>query len=667
MKRAELLLALFFVLAAFSWIVRDTTPMTVWDSYAEASNVLRVVDAGFPKTLGALSERLKTLREGGRPPLYQIATIPFVWIFGRSEDAIVSVNILFFAILLAGTYGFARAVGGRAAGLGAMIAIACFPPVIYLSHQYRMYNGAVAFVAVALFLLVCLFQRRTVGYVWASSLAVVMALLMHPVAARILFLPVVTVWVTVLLAPPNGATGRRDQSLWRRLIGRCTAPVVLKGLIPASVAVLGCLWAWYWLYGQYLMHIFVTMRTGWLQAFRGAAKMHGEVPWVTGDLRWYPLTTAYAISMPLALLVVIGSVWLVAKGRTLERFLVLWLGAAYLALGLQTRLSWTYGAFGLPLVAAVLGASATLRMPTKMRRVTVGGLVLFSLFNFAAVTWHLGFVPRQFARVYGMRPQPCGPLLCEKPAQHLYWPITDVVEALRTAESGPAISKPVKAFTLTPRIPSSCFDFISGRFWGWNELRFVGSRFPGWGRSFPFEDLLRSDWIIVREPLDGTCRGSWNPYRRALACFLMHPPGEFQRGHVLARRFGLQGGGSIALLKRTGPVTVAEVEATVKGLGLAAKYVTESSLVTAAILEREGKTAEALSRLEASEQVGGQPPWTRARILTTLGWLQMKEGNLDKARKALSEALLVAPVMRRPRVLLSRLEQIERHRPAQDN
>ena len=115
------MLALAAIVAGVSaanvwWIRRDAAP---WphprDPYVYLANTLRFVDElgaqGWSDPGGALTR----LSFEGRPPLYQLLSVPFVLVGGRSEDAALLVNVLLVVVLLACVYGIGRiAANGRA-------------------------------------------------------------------------------------------------------------------------------------------------------------------------------------------------------------------------------------------------------------------------------------------------------------------------------------------------------------------------------------------------------------------------------------------------------------------------------------------------------------------------------------------------------------------------
>ena len=119
------------------WISQDTRPQPGADPNHYLIKLFECVDS-LNEQGGAPSwESVAGMSLQGRPPLYQFLTIPFIYLFGRSEDAALSVNVIFGAILLLSTYGIARFAGNGKAGLLAAFLVATYPPIVNLSRIYR--------------------------------------------------------------------------------------------------------------------------------------------------------------------------------------------------------------------------------------------------------------------------------------------------------------------------------------------------------------------------------------------------------------------------------------------------------------------------------------------------------------------------------------------------
>ena len=136
---------------------------------------------------------------------------------------------------------------------------------------------------------------------------------------------------------------------------------------------------------------------------------------------------------------------------------------------------------------------------------------------------------------------------------------------------------------------------------------------------------------------------SSNPYARATACFLESPPPEFEEAHSVVGHYLLPDGGRLTLLRRTAPVTLAEVDAALAHLDLDSKFTTRGAVLAASLLEREGRRGEAIERLGVAAGIDGQPPATRADILSLACMLHLKDGAVEAAVGECRAAVAVAP------------------------
>ena len=89
-------------LANVQWIRADAAPMAQpADPYIYARNTLEFMHAVKLGQLADIPAALWDLSFMGRPPLYQIISIPFVALFGPSIDAMLGSNVLLNGVLLA--------------------------------------------------------------------------------------------------------------------------------------------------------------------------------------------------------------------------------------------------------------------------------------------------------------------------------------------------------------------------------------------------------------------------------------------------------------------------------------------------------------------------------------------------------------------------------------
>jgi len=105
--------------------------------------------------MSSLSDLVATIRAAGPyPPLFHLATLPFYWVFGTSEDVAALVNLAALALLLAATYGIGAYVHDRATGLLGAFLVSMYPIVLGLSRKYLIDVTLMAMVAASVYALV---------------------------------------------------------------------------------------------------------------------------------------------------------------------------------------------------------------------------------------------------------------------------------------------------------------------------------------------------------------------------------------------------------------------------------------------------------------------------------------------------------------------------------
>lgn len=632
-KRSELLILMFLVVANLGWIARDTRPWPVIDCYMQANNVLEALGRDPSVHVTGVRSFLTTLSQGGRPPLYQLCTIPFVTTLGYSEDAFQAVNLVFLALLFASVYRLCRELGGRLGGLVGGVSVVCFPPIVHILRQYRAYSGAIACIGLTLWALVVLIDRREARAAWGAAAGATAALLMHPFSAWVLFVPMASTWLWLLFVRPGSARRLDRHSPVEYLRERLGEPLLLKGLLPASLVPVVAVAGWYLTLGRANYYTLKMYNSSWLSAYRGGGRIalgHTSVP---ADVRWLAATSPQTISWPLAALTLVFVVWLLVKGNTRARFIVLWLVAAYLGLGvLAFALSWQYGAFLLPLVAAVLGPGVASLPRGTVRSVAGTMVILSSALTFSIVTWGFPQLPKGVARILGEERGNSQLGFSPDPPVKVHLPTAGLlsVVAAHQLSSG---RRGASIFAMSPGLTSEAYRYIWLRNWPGKAIRIDGHRDPTWGATFPFEPLLQSRWLIVVDPLGRRYSGrrQRNPYVRALARFFQQPPRSFSESYTEAGRAAWPGGGDLVLYRRQRQASVDEIDDVVRALDLAPRFATTASLMAARALEREGRTGEALTRLEQAAEVQEQPPLVRARLLGKAQWVRKE---LRRARQA---------------------------------
>ena len=230
-----LLVALLVLLASgldLWWVARDVAPMAhPYDPYAYLARTLRFLHApGWSGVLG--------LSLDGRPPLYQLMSLPGLAVFGPSLDAALLVNLFFKLALLGCSAAMAWLLAGARAGLLAALLAAAYPPLVHLSHVYRPHAALPACVAMSTLLLLLLLRRPTPRMAWAAGASFCFGLLIHPSFALVMALPSLAAgfYLALFRSPPRLPEAPAHVVGW--LGAKLRDPFVVRGLLVASLAVL---------------------------------------------------------------------------------------------------------------------------------------------------------------------------------------------------------------------------------------------------------------------------------------------------------------------------------------------------------------------------------------------------------------------------------------------
>jgi hypothetical protein len=542
------------------WIARDSAPMPhPYDPYAFLARALR-----FPEAPGWAGVAALSLQ--GRPPLYQLLSLPLLAVFGRSLDAALLLNVAFKLVLLGCTYGIGRLLGGVRAGLLAALLVAAYPPVVYLGHVYRPHAVLPACVAASTLLLLLLLRRPSPQLAWASGLSLAFGLLIHPTFALVLGLPSLAagVFLALFRAPPRWPPAPTRSGAW--LLAKLRHPLVTRGLLPAALIALLPALLWYLSYGATLVdaHQLVASRARPLQL---------GFPRLSSELFWYVLSAPAALSNVLTALVVLGVLQCLWRPSPPRLLLVFALGAGLLSLNLHATRAWWYGAELLPLAAAISAVGVVELRPAALARAGAALCAIVAIFLLAFV--HLGDAPwsRPVARALGSRvgKASCATLrnalFCPGPPRSDTWPFTAMMAAAAAHDASCGSARPCVVFLAGkmqyrpygdgwPTLSSALFDFHAA----------LGAPQHAFAFRVPVRDhcgmdgMLGSDYVVWFEP-DGAerigCFGAWSE-------FLAAPPPAL--GYETLARFELPGGRHARLSARTAPATPQEREAVAEAL-----------------------------------------------------------------------------------------------------
>ncbi|HHQ47522.1 MAG TPA: hypothetical protein ENK19_01385 [Acidobacteria bacterium] len=480
--------------------------------------------------------------------------------------------------------------------------------------------------------LLVLLRRRRPADAWTASAAATAALMMHPMVAYVLLVPMASTWLFLALSgrPVSGSVGGSGEPRlgWRAL----RTPLSVRGLLPAAVLPILVVWWWYRYFGRFLVHYFHTLRSSWVAAFRGTSRIVASAANVPADWRWLARTSPHHMGSILALLTLLSAVALLARGGTRGRFVTLWLAAAYAGTGVVIdSLSWQYAAFALPLAAAVLAGGVSV-CPLRIRSVLAGLIVASSLVGFSILTWGVPSFSPAVARLLGIQREHCYLALCPDAPVSAHFPLdTALATVISQRPSGEE-----SIFLATPVTLTATARYLLLRFHPKRRLRVVGTATPLFGNSLPFRSLLTSRWLLTLPP-----PSDHNPYLTAVFGMLRAPPPEVASSRRRVASFPWPGGRRLVLYERTRPPTLAEVDATLHALALPPRFVTGAALLAAGLLEREGRTDEAIDRLLAAARIEIQPPRLRAAILARAAALLLKSGRPHEAEARARQALAI--------------------------
>jgi len=633
----ELLLLAFFLVGNLAWIARDTRPWRVWDCYSSAIHVMQALGQDPSHPVHGIGAFLSTISDAGRPPLYQLCTVPFVTLFGFSEDAFLVVNLALMAVLFIAMFQMGVEAHGRLAGFVAAIATVSFAPTVHFLHQYRAYNGAFAGIAVTLWALMALINRRRIWTAWAAAVAATAAIMMHPVASYVLLVPMATTWIWMFLRPEVPTGNHQPSSITNSHRSKLRTPLFLKGLLPSAGIPLLITLLWYGLFGGYLLRYFDELHSSWLAAYRGATRVTWTFKEIPADWLWMAKTSVYHITSVLALLTISFSLVLLFKGETRERFVVGWLVAAYLAVAMIPReLSWQYGAFALPLFGVILGLGAVSFAKRRTRYAFATMVIAASALSFSMMTLGAPKLPTVVQRYLGMSGRG-GLTLYRNPPVTAYYPIDDALNVIIGSEKPGEVRRTAALFAGPPEFAKAA-HFRLLRFHPDKCFRLTGVTSPVFGHPFPFRALMKSRWLVYL-----TKPANWNIYRRALARLFETPSPIVADSYKRVQTFPWPGGRRLVIYRRTRAVSVNEIDLVVKTLSLPPRFVTTSSLVAADILEHENRRDEAIRRLLQAARIDNQPPLIRAKILARAAQLLLETGNTREAERRARQALSIVP------------------------
>jgi hypothetical protein len=544
------------------WFVQDTRPQPGSDANIYLVGTLDFLDRLREEGGNQFWQSFTEMSFGGRPPLYQLLTVPFLYLFGRSVDAALSVNIFFVAILLLSTYAIGKLTLNGKAGLLAAFLVATYPPIVGAQRIYRPNFATPACVALSLWLLLLLLKTRSVKVAWLFGASLGFGMLTRHFFGLHLAVPtaVFGIYMALFQAEPKRPRSIRGAPGW--LLIKLRDPFVLYGLLPAAIIAAGLTASWYLTEAADPFLALGQRIQSADTATRGFQDVASHSFW------WYALTAPGAISYVFTILLAIGLVLGIIRWQLYSSVLVVTFLASYVILSLQKGLTWYRFAAVLPVSAAL---TAIWIADIRNKRLSVAltlACVCVAAFNFSVVTWGVQSWSRPIALALGApldsdtcsRREPVA--FCPDPARDEDWKVSDILRAIhddaecQERECDLVIVPDTKSFNWHIFRSYLSFDFPESR------MKIRSAYNPGIGANPLDASWLLSDYAVTVP--EWPSRG----YQGAVAQVLQAPPSAFDNAHREVASFALPGGQTARLIKRTKPLTVQEAEAVIAALNL---------------------------------------------------------------------------------------------------
>ena len=565
------------------WISQDTRPQPGADPNHYLIKTLEFVDGVGEHGAGQLWQSASEMSLQGRPPLYQLITVPFIYLFGRSADAALSVNILFEAILLLSTYGIGRLASNGKAGLLAALLVATYPPIVGLSRIYRPHFAVPACVALSLWLLLLLLKTRRRSVAWLFGASLGFGMLVHPNVFYAVAAPAVVFGLYMLLFQIRPQRPCKVKGVPRWLLAKLGDSFVLSGLLPAAFISAGLVAAWYLPHNQAIFALRQAVGANWSDQAYG-------FPGVSPSFWWYALTAPGAISYVFTALLAIGLVaGTIRRQKGLSLLATVFL-IAYIGFGLRPGdLAWMHFAAALPVAAALTAATVVKACgwlaPSRTDadegnvpgsrvapRARVGRMVAAAVtlvcvgvaaFNFSVATWGVQRWSRPFAVLLGapLNSHTClgtrmTTAFCDNRAIGEDWPVSEILQIVLDDRECQQRDCRLVIVPKADSFNSFVFDYHLVRDFPEYRDRVTLSTADGWAGEGRDGEWVVSDYILYIPRGLGLGGDRGRQVRAAVTEFLESPPRVFADVHQEAASVALPGGWTAKLSKRTEPLTV---------------------------------------------------------------------------------------------------------------
>lgn len=563
-------LILLMTLLHLYWIRQDERYQPFIDPYPQRTLV--IADHLRANGLTGLPQLIWEARIGPRPPLYQFGAALFVLVFGRSVDAMLGLNLAMNGLLMVGAYLAGKLVRSKQAGLLAALLVATLPPLVQLTRIFRPHSVLPAVVMLWLWLLLCLLKNRTIKNAWLFCLTLPLAFWLHPNAFYLLVPG--TVLVAGYLAFFSGRVG--DVPTKVRL-GNVRRPFISKGLVPGLLVAVGLTAVWYLPAMSSMVNLVARSAALWSTERYG----FGHIP---ASFWWYAWTFPGAIGILFTAVFGAAVVVYLLVRRPYPLLLSLLFLLMYLGLGLrQGTLAWMNFAAVLPLVGVLttvfltdltavgetgiwrtLGKKDAQQVPVIASRLLLAAAVFVALFNVYFVTLPQSPRSRLLAQTLGAPlDEACGwrmiAVFCPNAPQRLDFQETAILQAiLADGACGQSVCRVAVVTENAESFSSASLDYFRAQDFPQANMEIVPIRLPG---RYSI-DWLRTEYLVYVPQMQN------NNYANSVLAFLERPSATFTAVYDEVAQIPQSRGWQARILKRTRPLTDAEVDQLVTDLAL---------------------------------------------------------------------------------------------------
>jgi len=310
-------------------------------------------------------------------------TAPFYFLFGTSQDSGVMINsFTFLLILILSTYGIARVIAGKKAGLLAAFTISMYPLIFNHLRIYMLDLPLTAMVALSIFLLLKTggFSNKT--FSWLFALAASAGLLTKFNYLGFIIGPLgLEIFKSI----------RTNQYSKKRLFPR------LFFLLLIILALIS------WFYKIKVWYIFARFyECSWLYPSYGLS-LQSLLDWLATGFRFITWCLKELVNNILSffffIMFLFGSAVFSRNRFSYKGILWLWIAVPILFLSLLFHYPVIdrYLMPILPAFAIITGIGLTAIKQTTGRRITISLIILFGLLQFFAISYNLSFLPRRLS------------------------------------------------------------------------------------------------------------------------------------------------------------------------------------------------------------------------------------------------------------------------------